>query len=178
VLERGRAREAVGLAIAAVDATEATGAAIEMARSRIVAGRALAAAGERDRAVIELRDAHEHLFRCGAFRCRDKAARELRKLGCAVRHVGEVTDDSAVAGLSGREVEVMEFVAAGKTNREIAALLFLSVRPVDRHLSRIFEELGVSSRAAAASKFERARTGRLPQSSYGHLPRPRGKATA
>jgi len=54
----------------------------------------------------------------------------------------------------------MELVAAGNTNREIAAKLYLSVRTVDRHASRIFEKLGVSSRAAAASQYERARAGR------------------
>jgi DNA-binding NarL/FixJ family response regulator len=48
-------------------------------------------------------------------------------------------------------------VAAGRTNREIAEQLYLSVRTVDRHVSRIFDKLGVKSRAAAASEFERAR---------------------
>jgi DNA-binding NarL/FixJ family response regulator len=47
-------------------------------------------------------------------------------------------------------------VATGKTNREIASQLYLSVRTVDRHVSRIFEKLGVGSRAAATSQFERA----------------------
>ena len=61
------------------------------------------------------------------------------------------------AGLTRRELEVIEFVAAGKTNREIANELFLSARTVDRHVSRIFEKLGVNSRVAAASQFERAR---------------------
>ena len=60
-------------------------------------------------------------------------------------------------GLSRREVDVLERVAAGKTNRDIAAELYLSVRTVDRHVSRIFQKLGVSSRAAAASAFERSR---------------------
>jgi DNA-binding NarL/FixJ family response regulator len=88
----------------------------------------------------------------------DEAARELRKLGRVVRRAGgDGVDDSPLAGLTRRELEVIEFVAAGKTNREIANELFLSVRTVDRHLSRIFEKLGVNSRAAAASQFERAR---------------------
>jgi DNA-binding NarL/FixJ family response regulator len=52
----------------------------------------------------------------------------------------------------------MELVAGGKTNREVADELFLSVRTVDRHVSRIFDKLGVSSRAAAASAFERWRS--------------------
>ena len=89
----------------------------------------------------------------------NEAARELRRLGRVVRRrAGDgVDDDLPLAGLTRRELEVIEFVAAGKTNREIANELFLSVRTVDRHVSRIFEKLGVKSRAAAASRFERAR---------------------
>jgi DNA-binding CsgD family transcriptional regulator len=65
--------------------------------------------------------------------------------------------DSTGLGLTAREREVLEHVAAGKTNREVADELFLSVRTVDRHLSRIFDKLGVNSRAAAASQYERSR---------------------
>jgi DNA-binding CsgD family transcriptional regulator len=42
-------------------------------------------------------------------------------------------------------------VASGKTNREVAAVLFLSERTVGNHLARIFEKLGVHSRAALAT---------------------------
>jgi DNA-binding NarL/FixJ family response regulator len=60
-------------------------------------------------------------------------------------------------GLSRREVEVLSLVGEGRTNRQIADELYLSVRTVDRHMSRIFDKLGVSSRAAATSAFERSR---------------------
>jgi len=157
-LERGDAGEAAAQALASVRAAEEPGAFVEAGRSRILAGRALAMVGEQDRAVGELQLAHEQLFACGALRYCDEAARELRKLGRVVRRVGgDRVDDSPLAGLTRRELEVIEFVAAGKTNREIANELFLSVRTVDRHVSRIFEKLGVNSRAAAASQFERAR---------------------
>ena len=156
-LERGDPNEAVAQALAAAAATDEAGAAVDSGRSRILAGRAMAAAGERQAAVGELQQAHEELSTCGAFRYSDEAAYELRQLGCVVRHTGEGADDSPVGGLTGRELEVMELVAAGDTNREVAEKLYLSVRTVDRHLSRIFEKLGVSSRAAAASQYERAR---------------------
>jgi DNA-binding NarL/FixJ family response regulator len=81
----------------------------------------------------------------------------MRRLGRAVPSRSGQERDGALAGLSNREVEVLTLVAEGKTNRQIADDLFLSVRTVDRHLSRIFEKLGVSSRAAATSVFERAR---------------------
>ena len=54
-------------------------------------------------------------------------------------------------GLTSREFEVLRLVAAGKTNRDIAADLVISDRTVARHLSNIFDKLGVSSRAAATS---------------------------
>jgi DNA-binding NarL/FixJ family response regulator len=57
----------------------------------------------------------------------------------------------AAGGLTAREVEVLRLVAAGKTNRAIAADLVLSERTVDRHVSNIFTKLGLSSRAAAAA---------------------------
>ena len=55
------------------------------------------------------------------------------------------------AGLTSREVEVLRLVAAGKSNREIAETLYLSVKTVARHLSNIFFKIGVSSRTAAAA---------------------------
>jgi DNA-binding CsgD family transcriptional regulator/tetratricopeptide (TPR) repeat protein len=157
-LERGEPEEAAARALESVQLAEKAGAVVEAARSRILAGRALTSAGERTRAVTELQAAHEQLLASGALRYCDEAARELRRLGRAVpRATADVGQPWSIAGLTRREIEVLEFVAAGKTNREIANELFLSVRTVDRHLARIFEKLRVNSRAAAASQFERAR---------------------
>lgn len=55
------------------------------------------------------------------------------------------------AGLTAREVEILRHVATGKTNREIATALVLSDRTVARHLSNIFDKIGVSSRSAATA---------------------------
>jgi DNA-binding NarL/FixJ family response regulator len=54
-------------------------------------------------------------------------------------------------GLTEREVQVLRLVAAGRTNSEIATLLFLSEKTVARHLSNIFTKLDVTSRTAAAA---------------------------
>jgi ATP/maltotriose-dependent transcriptional regulator MalT len=54
-------------------------------------------------------------------------------------------------GLTEREVEVLRLIAAGMTNNEIAAELFLSAKTVSRHLSNIFTKIGVSTRAAATA---------------------------
>ena len=54
-------------------------------------------------------------------------------------------------GLTPRELQVLRLVAAGKTNKAIAAELVLSERTVDRHVSNIFNKLDVPSRAAATA---------------------------
>lgn len=59
------------------------------------------------------------------------------------------------SGLTSRELEVAQLVAAGKTNREIAAELFLSEKTVETHLYHAFAKLGVSSRAALAGVLAR-----------------------
>jgi DNA-binding CsgD family transcriptional regulator len=55
------------------------------------------------------------------------------------------------AGLTAREIDVLRLVASGKSNREIAGELYLSVKTVARHLANIFGKLDVSSRAAATA---------------------------
>jgi DNA-binding CsgD family transcriptional regulator len=57
--------------------------------------------------------------------------------------------DRAAAPLTPREREVLDWVAAGKTNRDIAAILGASPRTVEKHLERIYEKLGVETRTAA-----------------------------
>jgi DNA-binding CsgD family transcriptional regulator/tetratricopeptide (TPR) repeat protein len=53
--------------------------------------------------------------------------------------------------LSEREVQVLRLLAAGKTNRAIAVELFISDKTVARHVSNIFDKLGVSSRTGATA---------------------------
>ena len=53
--------------------------------------------------------------------------------------------------LSSREAQVLRLIAAGKTNREVAESLFISEKTVARHVSNIFDKLGVSSRTGAAA---------------------------
>lgn len=55
------------------------------------------------------------------------------------------------AALTHRESEVLSWVAKGKTNRDIAEILGMSPRTVNKHLEHIFDKLGVETRSAAAA---------------------------
>jgi DNA-binding NarL/FixJ family response regulator len=59
--------------------------------------------------------------------------------------------------LTARELEVLEVLAGGLTNREIAGKLFISEKTVGVHVGRIYHKLGVRGRVQATSLFRRAR---------------------
>ncbi len=69
------------------------------------------------------------------------------RVGISADHLGGV---SARVPLTQREREVLALVAAGKTNADIARLLSISTRTVQKHLERVFDKLGVDTRTAAA----------------------------
>ena len=86
----------------------------------------------------------------------DAARRVFVQLGAApdVSRVDTLTrrrTDTPAYGLTARELQVLRLLAAGKTNRAIAADLGLAEKTVDRHVTNIFTKLGVSSRAAATA---------------------------
>ena len=65
---------------------------------------------------------------------------------------GEADRDTAAAlGLTNRELEVLQLLADGRTNRQIADELFITPKTASVHVSRILMKLGVSNRAAAAA---------------------------
>jgi DNA-binding CsgD family transcriptional regulator len=112
----------------------------EAARVRVLLGAAYRSLGDEDAAEMEL-DAARWVFQ------ELGAAFELARVDVLSR-----TASSMVAGgLSPREAQVLRLVATGKTNRAIAAELFISERTVERHVSNIFVKLDVSSRAAATA---------------------------
>jgi DNA-binding CsgD family transcriptional regulator len=113
------------------------GAPYEAARCAVLLGGALRALGDEDSAVAELAQARRTFAELGAEPAEREAAALLRPC--------------PPGGLSEREIEVLRLVAAGKTNPEIAAALFLSEKTVARHLSNIFAKLDVTSRTAAAA---------------------------
>ena len=157
-LSAGDTSAAVGLALASAEGADAIGAPIEAALSRELAGKALAAGGRRGQAVIELTRAAAVFDDCGALRYRERAERELARLGRRLYRRTRPGRSGAVGvvALSERELEVARLVVDRKTNPEIAAELFLSQKTVESHLRNAFNKVGVDSRAALARAVERA----------------------
>ncbi len=159
LLADGEAEEAAALALRSAQSAAGAGARIEAARSRALAGQALAARGGRERALELLREAETELDACGATRPREEARRELRGLGGRVEPRGPAAGGEGLDSLTKREREVADLVTARKTNKQIAAELFLSEKTVESHLRNVFFKLGVSSRVEVAEAVEREAAG-------------------
>lgn len=136
-LHDGDARGALTDLRRACTAWQALGVPYEVARVRVLIGLACRQLGDDEAATMELDAARLAFGRLGA----DPDQERTRKLGS--------TPPSH--GLTARELEVLRLVATGRTNRAIAAELFLSEKTVARHVSNIFAKLRVSSRAAATA---------------------------
>jgi DNA-binding NarL/FixJ family response regulator len=136
-LESGDPAAAMPLLRQAGAVWERLGGRYETARCRVQLGRALRALGDEESAVTELA----------------AARRTFAELGTAPaeREAAALITPMYPSRLTAREVEVLRLVAAGKSNPEIAAQLFLSEKTVARHLSNIFTKLDVTSRTAAAA---------------------------
>ena len=124
----------------AADAWRELGARYDVARARVLVGLACRSLGDDDTADMELESAREVFAELGA-------APDVARVGALGTRAGH-TD---AHGLTRRELEVLQLVAAGKSNREIAATLVISERTVARHLQNIFAKLRVSSRTAASA---------------------------
>ncbi len=140
LLAEGDARAALATLHRACTAWQEIQAPYETARARVLIGLAHRALGDTNTAEMEL----------------DAACRVLRQLGAApeVARVEALSRTGALiaaGGLTAREVQVLRLVAAGKSNRAIAAELAISEHTVARHMQNIFAKLGVSSRSAATA---------------------------
>jgi len=122
----------------------------EIARTQWRLAEALAEAGRRDEAAQQWRQAAQTADRLSARPLRsalDHLARRAR--------IGTVPDegrDGAVfASLTSREREVLRLIAAGRSNREIASVLFIAPKTASVHVSNILGKLGAASRTEAAA---------------------------
>ena len=142
-------------ALQAAELADAAGAVIQAARARTLAGSLIS---DDETAIPLLERAESELGGFGAVRLRDEAARELRRRGVKTgARRRRAPGGDGLGGLSGREREVADLVALGRTNKEIAAELFLSEKTVESHMSRLFGKLGVRSRAEVAEAVGRER---------------------
>ncbi|HET9289854.1 MAG TPA: response regulator transcription factor, partial [Actinomycetes bacterium] len=150
----GHARGAVLVATGDAEAAVATlrgawrawrdlGVPYEAARVRVLVGLACRALGDTDAAAMELDAARTVLAGLGAVPDLDRLDRLAGAAGPGA--------SPGAGGLTGRELEVLRLVAAGKTNHAIASALHLADKTVHRHVSNIYSKLGVSSRAAATA---------------------------
>lgn len=134
----------------AADRLRSIGAVAYAGRADILAGRALARAGEPKAAIERLEQVHATLADCRAKGHRDDAARELRVLGCRPGRRGSArrAQTDGIGALTERERDVAELIVVGLTNRQIAERLVISEKTVESHVTRILAKLGVSSRVA------------------------------
>jgi DNA-binding NarL/FixJ family response regulator len=156
LLARDEPQEAAQLALEAVAAGERAGAPRDATEARLLAGRALSSAGSRAAAVEAFqRVAADAATGCG-FALRDAATRELRRLGVRVtRHGRGAAGEQGEDALSEREREIADLVAEGRSNKQVAATLFLSDRTVEYHLSAVYRKLGVRTRTELAATLAR-----------------------
>jgi DNA-binding CsgD family transcriptional regulator len=137
-LAEGETAAAVESASAASTAYAAIGAPLNEARARLLVGDAHRRAGERRAAAEEIRNALELFQHLGAALWQERAERELRRASPRARK-----DRGA---LTAAEQRVASLVAAGRTNKQVAAELFTTIATVEAHLTRIYRKLGIRSR--------------------------------
>jgi ATP/maltotriose-dependent transcriptional regulator MalT len=163
---RGRVEAALGRREAAAAAFECAVAHIERvampyeeALIRYAHGQFLRRHGRRRAAADELTRARDVLAGLGARPALERCEREL--VACGLTPVKRGPHEHA--DLTPQEQAVARLVATGRTNREVAAELLLSVKTVEVHLTRIYSKLGVSSRAQLAARNGRPLVGAAEQ---------------
>jgi DNA-binding CsgD family transcriptional regulator len=139
-LAAGESSAALELLRNAVTAWQELRAPYDIGRCRELIGRAYRVLGDEEGAQLEFDAAQDAFDRLGA--APDSAR---------VASLGAQPTGAASGALTGREVEVLRLVAAGKTNRAIALNLSISEKTVARHLSNIFTKLDLPSRSAATA---------------------------
>jgi DNA-binding CsgD family transcriptional regulator len=139
-LAAGDARAALIALRGACHAWHELDAPYEIARARVLIALACAHLEDDETAASELDAAREVFARLGA-------ASDLAR----VESLGRRGGATETHGLTAREMQVLRLVAAGRSNRQVAAALVISEHTVARHVQNIFAKLGVSSRTAAGA---------------------------
>ena len=162
-LGRATGRSAPDLWCRAIDAGTAEGGAHRTAYARFREAEAvLASRGARARAVDALTAAHATARQLGAEPLRHeiealarRARIELTDQPSAAPRPAPSEPESAVLGLTPRELEVLRLLAAGYTNPQIGEALYISRKTASRHVSSVLTKLGVRTRVEAAGMAHR-----------------------
>jgi DNA-binding CsgD family transcriptional regulator len=145
-----------GLALLAssVAALRASPARLERAHSLAELGAALRRAGHRAAAREPLTEALDLAARCGARPLSARVREELKAIGARPRREWR----TGLEALSPREMHVARLAAEGRSNREIAHRLYVTLKTVEGHLARAFTKLGIERRGELAPLLEREKT--------------------
>jgi DNA-binding CsgD family transcriptional regulator len=126
----------------------------EAARTRLCFGQRLRRDGARIEAREQLRAAADGFRAIGATPWVEAAERELGATGERLRRRAPDTPEE----LTTQERAIADLVAAGASNKDVAAELFLSPKTVEAHLTRIYRKLGVNSRIQLARRLDEERS--------------------
>ena len=140
-LARG-GQEGLALLRESVAALESSPALLERARSLAELGAALRRSGQRGAARDPLARALELAARCGARPLAARARDELKAAGARPRRPWR----TGVEALTPSELRVARLAAGGRSNREIAGELYVTLKAVEGHLARAYAKLGIDGR--------------------------------
>jgi DNA-binding CsgD family transcriptional regulator len=149
--------EGLALLARSVDALRASPARLERAHSLAELGAMLRRAGHRAAAREPLTEALDLAARCGARPLAANVREELKALGARPRREWR----TGLEALSPRELHVARLAAQGRSNREIAHQLYVTLKTVEGHLARAFTKLGIERRGELGHLLEREKT-RVP----------------
>ena len=140
-------RRGLELMVEGVEVLVASPARLSQLRAELVLGQELLRSGDVTGARKYLHRAADAAVRCGCPVLGEPAKQLLVAAGGRARKARDRPSDLLTAA----EWRVVEQVASGATNRQIAQVLFVSLRTVETHLSSVYRKLGVSSRKEIAA---------------------------
>jgi DNA-binding CsgD family transcriptional regulator len=120
---------------------EQTSARLELARSLVAQGAALRRDGRRVESRTPLARGRDLAHQCGATRLVASAGQDLLAAGARPRRISR----TGLPALTPSELRVAQLAGAGRSNRQIAQELFISIKTVETHLTRVYAKLNLTA---------------------------------